>query len=347
MTIVAAQHLALDSLLESLGPRPGPDEFITGFTPPNRFAYKDFESYDPRHPTQAAALERMRLAAQRIQPVRGVRRWFAGRERGPRGLYLDGGFGVGKTHLLAALWNAAPEPRAYLSFDELVYYIGLTGPARAAASFDRYQLITVDEWELDDPGNLTLAVAFLRRVLSSGVRMAVTSNTLPLELGSGRFSQKDFRAEIEELASAFEVVRIEGEDYRHRNFEARPGLDCFSSPEALASAAARPIPDTLQVGFGELVDALRGLHPIRYRSASHRIGRLLLTDVQPIPNLPDSLRWVHFIDCVYDAGVPVMATGGVPLEELFPSSALDGPYAKKLSRCLSRMEELLGEVRVT
>lgn len=346
MTTAAAQQLTLESLLESLGPRPAPAELIAGFAPPTRFAFKDFESYDPRHPTQFAALERMRLAAQRIQPIRGVRRWFAGRERGPRGLYLDGGFGVGKTHLLAALWNAAPEPRAYLSFDELVYYIGLTGPAAAAASFEGYQLITVDEWELDDPGNLTLAVAFLRRVVASGVRMAVTSNTLPLELGSGRFSQKDFKAEIEELASSFEVVRIEGDDYRHRNFHARPGLECFSTPEALAAAAtaARPIPDTLQVGFSELVDALRGLHPIRYRSAARRIGRLLLTDVQAIPSLPDSLRWVHFIDCVYDAGVPVMATGAVPLAKLFPTSALDGAYAKKLSRCLSRMEEMLGEV---
>ena len=50
---------------------------------------------------------------------------------------------------------------------------------------------------------------------------------MPLELGAGRFSQKDFAAEIEELASAFEVLRIEGEDYRHRYFESRPGEEYF------------------------------------------------------------------------------------------------------------------------
>jgi hypothetical protein len=47
------------------------------------------------------------------------------------GIYLDGGFGVGKTHLLAAFWHEAPEPRTYLSFDELVYFIGLAGVDRA------------------------------------------------------------------------------------------------------------------------------------------------------------------------------------------------------------------------
>ena len=39
------------------------------------------------------------------------------------------------------------------------------------------------------------------------------------------------------------------------------------------------------------------------------------------------------------------ATGQVGLTELFPPAWLDGPYGKKFSRCLSRMEEMLGERR--
>ena len=42
-------------------------------------------------------------------------------------LYLDGGFGVGKTHLLAAAYHAADVPRAYLSFQEMTYAVGAHG----------------------------------------------------------------------------------------------------------------------------------------------------------------------------------------------------------------------------
>ena len=46
---------------------------------------------------------------------------------GPRGVYLDGGYGVGKTHLLASLWHAtpaAPEEKAFGTFVELTNLVG-------------------------------------------------------------------------------------------------------------------------------------------------------------------------------------------------------------------------------
>ena len=46
---------------------------------------------------------------------------------GPMGLYLDGGFGVGKTHLLASTWHAAPGPKAYGTFVELTHLVGALG----------------------------------------------------------------------------------------------------------------------------------------------------------------------------------------------------------------------------
>src|SRR5690606_919420 len=114
--------------------------------------------------------------------LRRLRSAFSAPGRG-RGVYLDGGFGVGKTHLLAAFWHAAPFPKAYLSFDELVYFVGLVGVGAAREAFAGQRVAAIDEWELDDPGNLKLALAFLRGALADGLQVVVTSNTLPLELG--------------------------------------------------------------------------------------------------------------------------------------------------------------------
>jgi cell division protein ZapE len=337
---------SLTELLAGIAPRPETSALVADFVPPARFAEKRFENYSPRHPTQAGATERLRAEAEALGRraaggLMGRLLGAVGRRRGG-GIYLDGGFGVGKTHLLASLWNAAPGPKSYLSFDELVYFIGLVGVREARAAFSDRVLVAVDEWELDDPGNLKLALAFLRGAVEDGIRVAVTSNTLPIELGSGRFSQKDFRAEIEELAGAFEVVRVEGDDYRHRHFEADPGAEYFLASHALRARAAAADGAVL-VEFGELLRALESLHPIRYTALVERIGSIFVDGMRRVDRLPDALRWVHFVDTLYDSAVGFAASSEIELGSIFPAPFIQGPYGKKLSRCLSRMEEMLGE----
>lgn len=342
--------LSLEALLTRIPARPDARALVAGFVPPPRFADKRFDAYrpDPAHPSQAAAVARLREIARELgRPRGGWSRLLSALGGGARGsgVYLDGGFGVGKTHLLAALWNASPGPSAYLSFDELVYAIGLLGVDGARAAFRGMRLVAVDEWELDDPGNLKLAIAFLRGALEDGIRVATTSNTIPDELGRGRFDQKNFRAEIEELSGAFQVLRVEGEDYRHRRFEADPGRAYFLDAEAMARARRAAGPRTLAVGFDALLAGLGRVHPIRYHAIVAAMDELLVEGVRPMETLFDGLRWVHFVDKLYDGDARFGATGEIGLGELFPRAWITGSYGKKFSRCLSRMEEMLGERR--
>ncbi|HEX8320080.1 cell division protein ZapE [Longimicrobium sp.] len=343
--------LRLSTLLDQIPARPSAAELLAAFVPPRRFSDKRFEDYRPdgRHPSQAAAVDRLREVADEMHASTGgwsrLRSALGGRQRGA-GVYLDGGFGVGKTHLLASLWNAAPKPSAYLSFDELVYAIGLLGVEQAREAFRGQRLVAVDEWELDDPGNLKLAIAFLRGALADGIRVATTSNTIPDELGRGRFDQKSFTAEIEELSSAFEVLRVEGEDYRHRRFEADPGRATFLDDASMEHARSRAGERALAAGFQELLNGLGTVHPIRYYAVVEAVDELLIEGVQPMTDLYDGLRWVHFVDKVYDGAVPFSATADAELDELFPRAWLTGAFGKKFSRCLSRMEEMLGERRM-
>jgi cell division protein ZapE len=322
---------------------------LAGFVPPRRFAAKSFDDYrpDPRHPSQGAAAEALRQEAAALRRANSgwaerLRGWLRGVPRGG-GVYLDGGFGVGKTHLLAALWHAAPEPRAYLSFDELVYTLGLFGVEGTRRIFAGVRLVAVDEWELDDPGNLKLALAFLRGALADGTRVATTSNTVPDELGRGRFDQKSFAAEIEELSAAFRVIHIEGEDFRHRRFEADPGMELFADPDALATLAPAGDRPLLRTSGEELQGALASVHPIRFDGLVNAIGGVAVEGLAPFARLPEALRWVHFIDKLYDAALPFAASSSIPLGALFTPEMVHGPFGKKVQRCLSRMEELLAE----
>jgi cell division protein ZapE len=89
-----------------------PKRLIAQLTPPPTFAEVSFATYhpDPAEPTQAAAVEAcQRFCRQAVERRAGRKKLFGRREVLPGvGLSLDGGFGVGKTHLLASAYRELP-----------------------------------------------------------------------------------------------------------------------------------------------------------------------------------------------------------------------------------------------
>ncbi len=59
-------------------------------------------------------------------------------------------------------------------------------------------------------------------------------------------------------------------------------------------------------------------------------------DVYQLHNQAQALRLVALVDRLYDAGIPLLATG-LPLDEVFDDTMLSGGYRKKYLRATSRM----------
>ncbi|MGZ6827525.1 MAG: cell division protein ZapE [Mycobacteriales bacterium] len=315
-----------------------PDTLVAGMVPPPRFDGARFSTYlpDPGQPTQAAAVAQLEEFATTLQPL--VRKRF-GRAKTPDGrpgVYLDGGFGVGKTHLLASLWHAAPGPRAYCTFVELTHLVGALGFATAVEALSGHRLLCIDEFELDDPGDTVLVSTLLGRLVDAGVRVAATSNTLPGALGEGRFATADFLREIQGLSAHFTPVRVDGEDYRHRGLPAAPAPLSREALEALAGDRSS------YDGFEALLEHLARLHPSRYGALLDGLDRVCLDRVAPVSDQSAALRLVVLVDRMYDRDLPV-ATSGVPLDRLFPTELLEGGYRKKYLRAVSRLTALARE----
>ena len=314
-----------------------PETLVAGLVPPPRFDRARFQTYlpDPTQPTQAAAVRALQDFSARLQP--STRRWF-GRERtaeGRPGVYLDGGFGVGKTHLLASLWHQAPQPRAYGTFVELTHLVGALGFGATVEALSAHRLLCIDEFELDDPGDTVLISTLLGRLVEAGVRVAATSNTLPGSLGEGRFAAQDFLREIQGLAAHFEPVRVDGEDYRHRGLPVAPPP--VADAEVLARTQAEP--GATCDAFEALLVHLGDLHPSRYGALVDGVSLAGVTGVRPVPDQAAALRLVVLTDRLYDRDVPVLSSG-VALDELFPAELLEGGYRKKYRRALSRLDAL-------
>jgi cell division protein ZapE len=309
------------------------EALIAGLVPPPLFADVRFDTYrpDPAEPSQAAALAAVRAFAD---PPTAVSRW---RRRTPdaRGIYLDGGFGVGKTHLLASLWHAYPGPKAYATFVELTHLAGALGFQGVVDALSGTRLVAIDEFELDDPGDTVLVSTLLARLAEHGVALAATSNTLPDRLGEDRFATDDFLREIQGLAARFVPVRVDGPDYRHRGLPAPPPP--LTDDEVRTRAAARD--DATLDDFGGLVEHLATLHPSRYGALLDGVRAVHLTGVAPAPDQNVALRLVVFADRLYDRQLEVV-TSGVPLDQLFDAEMLAGGYRKKYRRAISRLVAL-------
>jgi cell division protein ZapE len=336
-----ASHDSIVNLSERDAPV-APEQLLEHFEPPPRFAQVRFANYLPNQvfASQHEAKSRLASFVLEAENSRKSFSWFGLAK--PKlelqaSVYLDGGFGVGKTHLLAATWHEFDGPKYFLSFAELVFAIGALGMKKAIPAFSKAKLLCIDEFELDDVGNTLVVSRFLGGLIPQGTRVVTTSNTLPTQLGLGRFNADDFKREIQSIAGHFEALRIDGLDYRHREGLPAPH-PCDTKTleqEFAAFNGVKALED-----FQALNTHLGRLHPIRYSGLLEGVNAVFVRDLEPILKQDDALRFVHFVDKLYDREIKFLASG-CELESLFPESYRFGGYAKKYSRCLSRLGELL------
>ncbi|MFF8016769.1 cell division protein ZapE [Streptomyces sp. NPDC007929] len=326
------------------------DRLVAEMVPPPRFDSVRFSTYlpDPNQPSQTEAVRVLEGFAAGLgqggTAGSGKRRLFGFGKApkkapaGPRGVYLDGGYGVGKTHLLASLWHATPaepELKAFGTFVELTNLVGALGFQQTVRTLSGHRLLCIDEFELDDPGDTVLVSTLLGKLVDAGVALAATSNTLPGKLGEGRFAAADFLREIQGLSAHFRALRIDGEDYRHRGLPEAPAP---YSDEQVTGAAHATEGASLDA-FSPLLDHLARVHPSRYGALTDGIRTVCLTGVRPVPDQSTALRLVVLADRLYDREVPVLASG-LPFDQLFSDEMLNGGYRKKYFRAISRLTAL-------
>lgn len=315
------------------------DEMLRHFVPPAQFAHASLENYtpDPAYTSQAEAVAYARDFVSAGGPSRSSG-WKFGAQKNQvpgakPGIYLDGGFGVGKTHLLAAMWHLIPGRSYYGTFIEYTALVGALGYRGAVDHLKGASFLAIDEFELDDPGDTMVMSRLLGEVVSSGTRLAATSNTPPAALGEGRFAAEDFLREITALAEKFQTVRIDGEDYRRRDFE---GHAIVLAPGALSSAvSALPGVVTLDP-FGDVIAHLASIHPSRYVGLVEGLQGVAWEAVHQLHNQAEALRLVGLVDRLYDERVAILHSG-LALDDVFDDTMLAGGYRKKYLRAISRM----------
>jgi cell division protein ZapE len=146
----------------------------------------------------------------------------------PRGVYLWGPVGRGKTFLMDSFYRCLPLVRrrrvhfhhfmrdVHRELDELK---GTVDPLDALAGriAKRYRLICFDEIALSDVADALILGRLLARTLDKGVVYCMTSNYHPDELYKGGLKREDFLPAIDLVKARLDVIQVDGGiDYRKR-----------------------------------------------------------------------------------------------------------------------------------
>ena len=328
---------AICSLVE-IQPNPSLGEVLSQLVPPREFTKARFDNYlpDDSFPSQAAAVA---SAKEFVRPS-SLKGLFSRAKSSPvAGIYLDGGFGVGKTHLLAAIWHEYKGPKAFGSFLAYTSLIGLLGFADALKQLSSYELLCIDEFELDDPGDTMLMSRLLSELGAKGIRFAATSNTPPNALGQGRFAAKDFAREISAMSDRFLIVSVDGEDYRHRPIDGHTQALASSEYENLVQEKVSMGLKVAVDDFEKLLAHLAKVHPSKFLKLIDGVDSLVLRDAHVLTDQSAALRFVSFVDRLYESQVSLGSTG-IGLTEVFSPEYLSGGYKKKYLRAISRIGSL-------
>ena len=299
-----------------------------------------------------------------------ARRFGRGGGEPVRGLYVWGGVGRGKTHLVD-LFHRAPglDPKLRIHFHRfmrLVHDELKTLPDRedplaivAARIAKRARVLCFDELHVSDITDAMILGRLLAGLFGHGTTLVATSNIEPSRLYANGLQRERFLPAIELLERHTKVVRLESaSDYRLRALErariwysplgpgAERGLaECFRAlaPEDTAEGGAlvilgRSVPCVRHAegiawfDFETLCGGPRAVAD--YIEVARDFHSVVLSGV---PVLDDDRRdpvrrFIHLVDELYERNVNLIVSAAAPPDGLYRGRRLAAPFERTRSR---------------
>jgi cell division protein ZapE len=291
----------------------------------------------------------------------------------PRGVYMHGGVGRGKSFLMDCFFGAVPLKRKVrLHFHEFMREVhlelhGLQGTANpldelAKRIAKRYRLICFDEFHVADITDAMILHRLLAALFENGVGFVTTSNFRPDDLYPNGLHRDRIIPAIELLKARLEILSVDnGTDYRRRTLEqarlyhtplgVRADAEMTGTFNDLAESqdehpvmriesrqieARRKAGGVVWFEFKTLCGGPRSQND--YLEIASQFHTVLLSNVphMPVRMASEARRFTWLVDVLYDRRVKLIMSAAVAPEALYT----DGPLVHEFARTVSRLNEM-------
>ena len=291
----------------------------------------------------------------------------------PRGVYMYGGVGRGKSFLMDCFYNAVPIRRkTRLHFHEFMREVhrelrdlaGTVNPLDELGKrmAKRYKLICFDEFHVAEITDALILHRLLAALFENGVGFVTTSNFRPDDLYPGGMHRDRILPAIALLNEHLEVLSVDnGTDYRRRTMEqvnlyhtplgAKADEEMLEAFERLAESkdenpvlqiesrqiyARRKAGGVIWFDFKTLCGGPRSQND--YLEIASQFHTVVLSDVPSMPPrmASEARRFTWLIDVLYDRRVKLIMSAETEPEALYT----EGPLAHEFPRTVSRLNEM-------
>ncbi|HEX7385765.1 MAG TPA: cell division protein ZapE [Castellaniella sp.] len=291
----------------------------------------------------------------------------------PRGVYLWGGVGRGKSFLMDAFYQTVPVKRKVrLHFHEFMRGVhreirAVSGEADpldhvARNIAKRYRLICFDEFHVSDVADAMILYRLLMRLFEYGTSFVMTSNYEPSTLYPDGLHRDRILPAIALIQNQMDILELDaGIDYRRQTLaEIRTYItpvvasthdELRSTFNRLADTAEqkpvlmienRPIQAIALAGtvvwfdFEALCGTPRSQND--YLDLADRFQTVIVSDVPRMAprHASESRRFTWLVDVLYDHKVKLILSAQCPADELYTQ----GPMSNEFQRTVSRLMEM-------
>lgn len=289
----------------------------------------------------------------------------------PRGVYMWGGVGRGKSFLMDCFYSVVPVVRkTRIHFHEFMRDVhrqldqlkGIANPLDEVALrvAKKYRLICFDEFHVSDIADAMILYNLLKGLFDHGVSFVMTSNYMPDTLYPDGLHRERMLPTIDLLKERMDVMNIDaGVDYRKRAMEQ---VEIYHTPlnaktssalrDAFASVAETADEDTCLRIEAREIRALRRAGSViwfdfatlcggprsqnDYLEIASRFQTVILSDIPRMSAAMSSeaRRFTWLIDVFYDHKVKLIMSAEVPPEELYTEGALLNEFQRTVSRIM-------------
>lgn len=291
----------------------------------------------------------------------------------PRGVYMYGGVGRGKSFLMDCFFQAVPLRRkTRLHFHEFMREVhrelqdlkGTVNPLHELGQriSRRFRLICFDEFHVADVTDAMILHRLLESLFAHRVSIVATSNFHPDDLYPHGLHRDRILPAIALLKEQLETIAVDnGADYRRNLLSQVRGYHCPLGAPAEAAltqafeqlAEARDEDPRLHIEQREIIAQRRAGGVVwfdfkvlcggprsqnDYLEIASRFHTVILANVPQMPPrmASEARRFTWLVDVLYDRRVKLVMSAQVAPDQLYT----EGPLAHEFPRTVSRLNEM-------